>query len=197
MKIHTIGDSHSTFGWRKHIIKHHMGPLLCYTFGIQKLNKICLMDMNIEQNDTVIFCLGEIDCRCHVQNHINDNHDYKDVINKIIFNYFEAINVNVELLNIPVKIFVYNVVPPIKKSKVSNHKLFQYTFASDEDRQKYVLYFNMMLKEYCNIYEYGFFDIYDHYTDEDGFLKDEISDDSVHIIEGSHIQQFIDNNIIC
>ena len=70
MKIHTIGDSHSIFGWDNTIIKHHMGPMLCYTFGTKKLNRICLLDFNIEKDDIIIFCLGEIDCRCHIFNHI-------------------------------------------------------------------------------------------------------------------------------
>jgi hypothetical protein len=39
MSIHTIGDSHSSFGWSG-IIHQSLGPLLCYTFGTKKLN-IC------------------------------------------------------------------------------------------------------------------------------------------------------------
>ena len=31
--IHTFGDSHSQFGWNDNIKKHHLGPILCYSFG--------------------------------------------------------------------------------------------------------------------------------------------------------------------
>ena len=57
--IHTIGDSHSMFGWNqcKNIKINHIGPILCYSFGQEKLNRINLKRYNIEENDIVIFCL--------------------------------------------------------------------------------------------------------------------------------------------
>jgi hypothetical protein len=36
MSIHTIGDSHSSFGWSG-IIEHQLGPVLCYSFGERKI----------------------------------------------------------------------------------------------------------------------------------------------------------------
>lgn len=41
--IHTIGDSHSSTehsGWVhcKNVIPHHIGGVLCYSFGIEPLN---------------------------------------------------------------------------------------------------------------------------------------------------------------
>jgi hypothetical protein len=37
MTIHTFGDSHSRSGWSG-IMNHHLGPVLCYSFGKEKLN---------------------------------------------------------------------------------------------------------------------------------------------------------------
>ena len=65
MAIHTIGDSHSYEGWSG-IVHNHLGPLLCYTFGKEKLNRCDIRNFNIKDGDTVVFCLGEIDCRCHI-----------------------------------------------------------------------------------------------------------------------------------
>ena len=42
MSIHTIGDSHSYNGWNR-IINHHLGPVLCYSFGKEKINRCDIM----------------------------------------------------------------------------------------------------------------------------------------------------------
>ena len=90
MSIHTIGDSHSGNGWSG-IIQHHLGPVLCYSFGKEKLNRCDIRNFNIKDGDTIVFCLGEIDCRCHIHKHITETTRYQDIINNIVDNYFEAI----------------------------------------------------------------------------------------------------------
>ena len=72
MSIHTFGDSHSVNGWSG-VINHHLGPLLCYSFGKEKLNRIDIRKFNLTDGDTIVFCLGEIDCRCHIYKHIKDH----------------------------------------------------------------------------------------------------------------------------
>ena len=52
MSIHTIGDSHSGNGWSG-IIQHHLGPVLCYSFGKEKLNRCDIRNFNIKDGDTV------------------------------------------------------------------------------------------------------------------------------------------------
>lgn len=122
MKIHTFGDSHSSniiSGWKdcNNIVSHHLGPVLCYSFGKEKLNRLDLTKYEIEDNDTIIFCFGEIDCRCHIQKHITDTVKYYDIINTIVNNYIEAIKLNLSnLKNIKLKnVCIYNVVPPVRK----------------------------------------------------------------------------------
>jgi hypothetical protein len=46
MSIHTIGDSHSSNGWHG-VINHHLGPVLCYSFGKEKLNRCDIRGFNI------------------------------------------------------------------------------------------------------------------------------------------------------
>ena len=50
---------------------------------------------------------------------------------------------------------------------------------------------NKKLKEYCVKYNYIFFDVYDKYTDEDGFLNTKLSDGAIHIGDGTFINDFI------
>ena len=185
MSIHTIGDSHSTNGWTG-TIHHHLGPVLCYSFGKEKLNRCDIRNFNIKDGDTIVFCLGEIDCRCHIHKHINKINTYQDIINNIIDNYFEAIKLK--------NICVYNVVPPVQKYNTIENLEYPY-LGSDEERKKYVLYFNKKLKEKCIENNYIFFDIYDKYIDENGFLNKLLSDGNVHIKEDIFIKTFIQNNL--
>ena len=195
MKIHTIGDSHSEAGWTG-VMTHHIGPILSYSFGIEKLKRIDIRNLNIEDGDSIIFCLGEIDCRCHIHKYINESLKYEEIIDNIIENYFEAIELNIDLCNIKLKnICIYNIVPPIEKHNTYENPEYPY-LGSDEERKKYVLYFNKKLKEKCFQKNYIFFDVYDKYTDENGFLNKNLSDSNVHIQDGTYISDFINQNIL-
>ena len=197
MSIHTIGDSHSFNGWNG-IINHNLGPVLCYSFGKEQLNICDIRNFNIKDGDTIVFCLGEIDCRCHIHKYITETKTYQDIIDYIIYNYFEAIDLNVYISQIKLKnVCVYNVIPPIQKRILNTCKNLEYSFlGTDEERKQYSLYFNKKIKEKCIEKEYIFFDIYNNYTDENGFLKKDFSDGSVHIRNGIYISNFIKKNLV-
>ena len=193
MAIHTIGDSHSYFGWNG-VINHHLGPVLCYSFGKEKLNRCDIRKFDIKDGDTIIFCFGEIDCRCHIYKHIIDTITYQNIINNIVDNYFEAIEINVSISQIKLKnVCVYNVIPPIQKHNTWENLKYPF-LGSDEERKEYVLYFNEKIKQKCIEKKYIFFDIYDKYTDENGFLRKDLSDKHVHISNGIYITNFINEN---
>ena len=196
MTIHTIGDSHSGFGDSKEIVKHNLGSGLCYSFGIKKLDRCDIRNFDFKDGDTIIFCLGEIDCRCHVHKHITQSKTYQDVIDDIVNNYIEAIELNISVSKINFgNVCVYNVVPPIQRWNTWENPEFPY-LGTDEERKQYVLYFNKKLKERCIEKEYIFFDIYNNYTDENGFLRKDLSDGNVHIANEIYINKFIkDNNL--
>lgn len=195
--IHTIGDSHGSNGWPIEIKQHYVEGLLCYSFGKDKLQRIDIRNYDIKDGDTVIFCLGEIDCRCHIYKHISDTLTYKDIINNIVQHYFEAIKLNIDVSKIKLKnVCVYNVVPPIDKDNFKYHNHLYPHLGNNDERKMYTIYFNQKLKEKCIEYNYIFFDIYDYYIDEDGFLNTDLSDQNVHIKNGIYIEKFIkDNNI--
>jgi len=195
MSIHTIGDSHSGNGWSG-IKQHHLGAVLCYSFGKEKLNRCDILKFNINDGDTIVFCLGEIDCRCHIHKHITNTTTYQDIINNIVDDYFEAIEINVSISQIKFKnVCVYNVVPPIKKYNTFENPAYPY-LGTDEERKQYVLYFNKKIKENCIKKNYIFFDVYNSYMDENGFLRKDLSDGNVHIGNGIYITNFINENIL-
>ena len=198
MSIHTIGDSHANGSWMDipRVIRHHLGAVLCHSFGRDKLKRCDIRDFNLHDGDTLIFCFGEIDGRCHIHKYTNDVMKYQDVIDNIVNNYFDAIQLNVITSQVKFKnVCVYNVVPTIQKENKYHDPGYPH-LGSDEERKAYVLYFNQKIKEKCNEYNYIFFDIYDKYIDENGYLKEDLSDGHVHIRDPKYIIDFIRDNDI-
>lgn len=193
MKIHTFGDSHSNSGWmyfkNENIERHPLGPRLCYSFGRDKLNLLNIKEFGVEENDIVIFCFGEIDLRCNIQKHLNNEYTYDKNINSMIEKYFEAIYENVKQYS-HLNVCVYNVVPTVQK-----YNTFEYPnhpfMGTDEERKMYVQYFNKKCDEYCLKYNYTFFNVYDKYCDSNGYLNKDYSDDNVHVYNGIYIFNFL------
>jgi len=202
MPIRAIGDSHSglaglTQQGLADMTQHHIGPVLCYSFGKEKLSRCDIRNFDIKDGDTIIFCLGEIDCRCHIHKYVNDTTTHQDVINSIVDNYFDAIELNLSVSQLKLKnVCVYNVVPPVQKWNTWENPEYPY-LGTDEERKQYVLYFNSKLKEKCFEKGYIFFDVYNNYIDENGFLRKDLSDDNVHIRNGKHILEFIEEITRC
>jgi len=203
MVIHTFGDSHSHFCFYKipHIQTHWVPSILCYTFGHKYREELNIKHYNITDGDSIIFCFGEIDCRAHIYRHVTDTNTYKMIIDDIVDNYFKAIHRNVQQLD-NIKTFVYNVVPPSKVSYMQTpEQIRDFVMVkqkndipwkgSDEDRKSYHLYFNERLKIKCEEYGYTFFDVYNKYCDNEGFLKRELSDHNVHIEDPIYLKQFL------
>jgi hypothetical protein len=197
MEIYTFGDSHAYNGWevidtyKLKINMHNIGAKLCYSFGRDKLNCLNIKDYNVRDNSIVIFCFGEIDCRCHIYKHISPEKSYETIIDEIVKNYFIAVEENVKQFN-KLKVAIYNVVPPVQRHNTGENPEYPY-LGLDDERKEYVLYFNKKLKEYCEKYNYHYFDIYNYYCDENGFLKKNLSDGNVHILHPVFIyQQLID-----
>ena len=92
-------------------------------------------------------------------------------------------------------ICIYNVVPPIQRYNTIENPEYPY-IGTDEERKQYVLYFNQVLKKKCLENNFIFFDIYNQYTDENGYLRKNLSDGNVHIQNGIHLIQFIYDNLL-
>jgi hypothetical protein len=200
--IHTYGDSHASNygGWgdiKNENIKinvNHIEGKLAFSFGRDKMQVV----NNVNSGDVVIFCFGEIDCRCHINKY---EPNWKESIDTLVQSYVENIHRNVMGID-GLRTCVYNVVPPLERENPLN--LWTEVWAvengvpatgTDEDRKKYTEYMNSKLKEYCEKYSYLFFDVYEKYSDENGFLKRELSDTNCHIKNPIYIEEFILKNI--
>jgi hypothetical protein len=205
--IHTIGDSHSFYGWNK--IEHrdinkgisinHIGTVTMASFGLNYSKLVNLKAMGVKENDTLVFCFGEVDRRCHLCKP-NNLTKYKDIVDYIVDKYFEAIK---ELVAdfVKLNISVFNIVPPMYMDEQDYNNYgekssYQYPFiGTNEDVKAATLYTNGKLKEYCQKYNYVYFDVYDCYCDENGFLNPLLKDITIHIDNPVHIIKFINSNI--
>lgn len=203
VKIHTFGDSHSSSvhsHWGKIDISgveikcNHIGGRLMYTFGRMGMQLLDIRKYGVKENDTVIFCFGEIDCRNHVHKHITEQVSYKDVIDYVATSYFKAIKENVSNYS-NLKTCVYNVVPPSKCFNVGPNHPYPF-IGTDDERKTYHMYMNTKLKELCNEHNFIYFDIYNDTCDDEGFLKKEYSDGQVHLRNTEHSTEFIIKHLL-
>ena len=205
-QFHTYGDSHSSEhgSWTMinleniKIVTNWLGPKLMYSFGRDK--DIIIKKEQINDGDYICFCFGEIDCRAHVYRYETS---WRQTIDNLVVEYFLAISKNVSGLN--VKTCVYNAVPQVDRRKTENQWMTEWdinnshdknylpAIGTDEDRRKYTLYMNEKLKEFCGIYGYIFFDIYDKYVDDEGFLNPVYSDGNCHIKDPIFIIEKLQN----
>jgi len=194
MKFHAIGDSHCCYGWHniRYVNRIYLGSKLCYSVGLREINLQYLPE--IEDGDVIIFCFGEIDCRCHVHKHITESVTYQMIIDDMIANYLARIKESVSHFS-KIHVCVYNIIPPMQKDAVKDNPDYPF-LGSDEERKSYYLYFNSKCKEKCAEYGFIFFDIYDKYCDENGFLNKRLSDGTVHIGNGLFIHEFIQHHLL-
>lgn len=196
--IHTVGDSHCYAGWENvqldnvKIYVHHLGAITCSSFGIKKFELYNIKDANVQENEVVCFILGEIDCRTHLSKH---KENYKEIIDKIVENYFNTIKLNVDQYK-NLTVMVQSIVPPAKKKSYLTDAIIeiekQYgtpTLGEDNERKVYVQYMNKKIKENCVKYNYIFFNLYDEYSDNDGFLNSSLSDGNVHIKDTKFLEE--------
>jgi hypothetical protein len=194
MVIHTFGDSHSYsgWGWISNLRIHHLGAKLCFSIGRDGINIKDGYDVN--NGDTVIFCFGEIDCRCHIHKYITESKSFKQIIDTIVTNYFIQIKTATDTIE-NLNVVIYNVVPPIQKHNTAENPEYPF-LGTDEERKAYVLYFNEKIEQKCAEYNFLFFDVYNNYIDSNGFLNKSLSDDTVHIRDGKYIKDFVTNKLL-
>lgn len=199
MILHTYGDSHaSEWGaWDKLGIPgldvriNHIQGKLMYSFGRDMMEVVS----GVRDGDMVVFCFGEIDCRCHINKY---EPQWEKVVDDIVDKYFRAIEKNVKNLNVTT--FVYNVVPPLERELPENLHTeignLLPSLGSDEDRKRYTLYMNERMLQYCKWeYPYVFFDVYHEYVNERGYLNPEFSDKNCHINNPIFMREFLLNHI--
>jgi len=198
MRIFVFGDSHSYSGWEDIHIPNveihirHLGAKLMHTFNKGKL--IHLNDHLIYDGDTIVFCFGEIDARCHIHRLRESEIGFKNIINDLVHNYMAAIKEHTSEFNL--KVCVYFVPPAVRKETILVHDVEYPFLGTDAERKKYVQYMNERLRNECEEKGFMFIDLYDQYCDKEGFLNIDMSDGGPHIKEIVPLVNFINRNMI-
>ncbi len=184
--IHTVGDSHSWFGWKDikglSININHIGPKLMYTFSKDREKVVSTSIYNsINKGDILLYCFGEIDCRCHISKHVTSENDYTTIIDRLSIAYVEAVRyMHDNYMPQETRTAIYSVVPPIRKLDGGNNSEYPF-LGSDQERLQYHRYMNERLRMLCSENDVTFVDIVNKYEDSDGYLIPEKSDRICHI----------------
>jgi len=89
---------------------------------------------------------------------------------------------------------VYNILPPARNDAKN---IPDYPFLGTESQRKeFTHYMNEKLKEMCKKYDYLFVDVFSGYHDDEGLLITKLSDGHVHIVEHTHLQNVIIEDIL-
>lgn len=176
--IRTVGDSHAIHPWHKipGVVTSSVGPMLMHSFGLSPQHHILA---GVPRDGILVFCWGEIDCRCHV----NKFQPWQETVDKLAANYLDCIRRITLGFG---EVWIFNVVPPPRRARALESNGFPFV-GTDEERLGYVRRLNDRLRES----EFVFVDVYDSYADEDGFLRMELSDCHVHLSDEKPLADWI------
>lgn len=176
--IHVIGDSHSQeFANIQGCKIHYLGPRTMHRVGRDGLHLIDFQQLGIQEEDTVIFAFGEIDVRCHIGKQRDlRNRELNEIIETLITNYFKTITDNLSNYK-HLNIITYTVTPPVLVAWNIEYE----SYGSLEDRVAISRLLNQKLIEMSLLFGFKTIDVYNDYADENGMLREDLSDGSVHI----------------
>jgi lysophospholipase L1-like esterase len=184
--IFAVGDSHSIYYFDSTIVNNHwVGwggmPVTMYQLILQGLplyniverlqpGEIC--NINIKENDVVLFFYGWNDVQKNIHKYGNNN--YKIEIDKLTTNYVKLIKdfSNGVLYKIKPIISCIYPIPQNENNEMSGSK---------EDRITYTIYMNEKLKCLCLENNIPFFDIYDLLQDNNVISAQVVDNDKTHL----------------
>jgi hypothetical protein len=140
-------------------------------------NLIFVQRENINEDDSIVFCFGEIDARCHLHKYADNLVD--DVFN-MVRHYFYAVDAATS--GIKGQICIYFVPPAVRSEGLYNNPDYPY-IGTDVERKNNVCCLNKTLQRFCEEFSYIFIDLTKDYADEEGFMRKELSDGGPHIKE--------------
>lgn len=153
------------------------GPMTMYGVGRDRPNYI---DEIPDDEAVVILAWGEVDCRCF----IHDHQPAMEEIERVVAAYLDAVRA---MQRPGISIMLFNIVPPPKSEncfETYDGKGFPFV-GSNEQRLSYVKKMNEELKKS----EFPVIDVYDHYADEEGFMRD----GNVHVTEPAPLIEWMEN----
>jgi hypothetical protein len=200
-KVFAVGDSHSIFYFKSKTVKHHwLGwggmPVTMYKFiekGVPLYNIVerlppgDICNINVKDNDIVLFCFGWNDIQKNIYKYGKDN--YEEMIHNLVVDYINSIKKYSDGTHYKIRPII-NCVYPLPLS------INDTIFGTDEERIQYTILINSKLKEECAKSNLPFFDIYD-ILNNNGKLKPELLEkDGTHLnLENHELRMIIEDKL--
>ena len=199
--IIVYGDSHGYYSFKNakiNINKQHNGITM---FRIGRDNTI--INFNKIQDDkshnVLCLCYGEIDCRIHISNQTSLGINEDDIISNLVTKYFTTLRNNITICK---NIIIVGIIPT--KRDIDFDAEFDFTIlkkedwmrGTDEERVRYTKKMNTLIEEQCKVNNYIYFNPYKYYENDDGTLKYELSDTTVHLKNNVFFLQEFQNLLI-
>lgn len=199
-QIFAIGDSHTIFYHNSLKIKEHwfIGDVLpptIYRFLNQDLDIYNIGTIlgnhhekyNIKENDYVLFYLGFNDIQKNINIHAKNR--WMDEITDLFTNYIKKVTILKDKYKI--KPIIPCIYPNPRPQACGQNPRGSY-----EERRNYTLFANNLLKNLCCINNLPFLDIYNIITDDNGFIKSDITHDNIHLdYNNSQLRDVIEKKI--
>ena len=194
MSFHIFGDSHANFNFVNfNCINHYINSLTMNRIGRDKLDCINFMNYRIQNNDTVIYQVGEVDCRNNIGKQLQLDRNIDEIITTLVDNFIESIKLNVKNFE-KINVIICCILPTMNSSDYYNKKgIIEEScypwIGSDFERSNYTKTINQLLKNKCKIENFLFLDYYEYYEDNNGTLKLNYTSDGIHINNNIFILQ--------
>lgn len=197
--VRIVGDSHSVASfcnigeekgiWSVEYNDRHLSiPFFIYNVygvtmhrigrdGLSFLEKWRRDIIGAENDDVLVFVFGEIDVRCHIlKQSQKQNVSVDTIIEKLVDSYLNTVLSYKDLYQ-QLNVVVFNIVPPIDRIHFPPFE----QYGTLKERVAIANRLNQTLKNKCDSFGVPFLDIYKLFSEQDGSMKPELSDGSVHI----------------
>lgn len=175
MTVRSFGDSHSMFTFAGlPVTPHHVGPWTMHRIARDGMHD----SPAFKDGDSLIFCFGEIDVRCHVKKQaVDQGCDPQVVIDKLSEDYMASL-VKFGQSRPELELFVLSVVPPARAFPQENFPFI----GSDQERASFTKSLNARLRQLCSSAGIGYIDVHTTYADDQGMLPISLADGcTIHI----------------
>ncbi|MGB7537880.1 MAG: SGNH/GDSL hydrolase family protein [Anaerolineales bacterium] len=175
---HAIGDSHAKyiFSGARGFQVHYLGPVTMHRVARDGRNFLRLQDFNVHDRDILIWCLGEIDVRCHIVKQAPLQTAAINVIaGKLAGSFLESV-AEIQRDARQLGTIVLAVIPPTDNVYDREYPMV----GSLKERIEARNALNDALREGCAARGFHFLDPYASFMDPAGALKEGMSDGNVH-----------------
>jgi hypothetical protein len=187
--IFVYGDSHAHYSFKGLPLAYEDRHQVSITmFRVGRDRQIIHYNPSEHDEFSVSFIsYGEVDCRCHIHRQILAGREEDDVIRELSTAYVSTL---ASVLTTGMAVIVLAIIPPTRREEYESLNgpiCHEFPFVgTDEERVRYTRKMNAEVERLCRPHSrIWFLSPYSAYTREDGTLRYECSDGSVHLRENT------------